>query len=366
MIGLTELIEKVQNASGLYLYGAGIVASGAASELEYLTGVKPRAFAVTDTGSNPADVTGIPVISVSALQRIFREQDLLLVAVPEEYQSQIRKTLQESGIWNIIFMDSLLQSALTGRYISEKYGMLCLPAGPDPVQEEGKDTGDTAVYMAVSHLDKPLLHTYEEASFVRKIQVGAGLTKERLSKITDEDDMLSLQNPIFGELTAVHWIWKNDRHRIKGLYHYRRVLDIRTEDIRGLLQGDYDVILPMPYVCRPDTSMQYGRYLNEADVDILLSVLKEKYPEDYPDAVRHLKGELLYNYNILITRGPVFDAYAEWLFDILAETADRCEKVTRERKARYIGRLGEVLTSIYFTSERRAFRIANAGLIWRV
>ena len=201
---------------------------------------------------------------------------------------------------------------------------------------------------------------------MRKIQVGARLTNERMAELSDEKDVLSEQNALYGELNATRWVWKNDRHGIKGLYHYRRTLDICSRDIKGLAAGKYDVILPVPFVCNPDTSEQYGRYLNPKDMEILLNVLRKKYPEDYSLALKNLKGELLYNYNILIARADTFDAYAAWLFDILSEVTWRCEAVKRKRMPRYIGRLGEILTSIYFLSDCRNFRIANAGLIWRI
>lgn len=363
---IREVLKKINQAGNLYIYGAGIVASGVSAELLWLQGAKTKAFVVTEKNNNPDALLGLPVLSVEAFSGVFQDGDLLLIAVPEEYQGAISETLEKRKITSVIKLDSHLQSELTGKYISEKYGMTYIPSPDASKPRQENAVKDAAVYMAVSHLDKPLIRNYSDPPFVKKIQVGAHFTDQRIAAVTDDDTAISDQNPLYGELTATWWIWKNDRHFVKGLYHYRRTLDIGEKDLQRLSDGEYDVLLPVPFICRPDASAQYGRYVHPDDFQIMADVLKEKFPEDYSFAMENLKGELLYNYNILIARAETFGAYAEWLFDILSEVTRRCENEKRNRLPRYIGRLGEILTSIYFLSDQRNFKIANTGLIWRV
>lgn len=44
----------------------------------------------------------------------------------------------------------------------------------------------------------------------------------------------------------------------------------------------------------------------------------------------------------------IFNDDCSWMFPLLKEIADRCEKEDRERLPRYVGRIGEVFTSLYF------------------
>ena len=81
------------------------------------------------------------------------------------------------------------------------------------------------IYVAISIFDKPLQDNY---TFIREdvvLQVGAALTKERISNdvITDcEGENISIRNKQFCELTGLYWIWKNAREDYVGLVHYRR------------------------------------------------------------------------------------------------------------------------------------------------
>ena len=69
---------------------------------------------------------------------------------------------------------------------------------------------------------------------------------------------------------------------------------------------------------------------------------------------------------MLIAKKEVFNDYCEWLFPMLEEITDRCEKIQRERMSRYIGRIGEVLTSLYFLINDKKWKITHAPKIWRV
>ncbi len=212
---------------------------------------------------------------------------------------------------------------------------------------------DVYIGEASSSKDIILYGEYGEKNFIKKI-------------ICDEIDC-PLDNSIYGELSATWWMTKNEKHDIMGLYHYRRDLVLEEDDLSILVNGQADVILPLPFVCEPNTSGQYERYLQEKDQKVMWKVLEEKYPVFYEKAKVVLEGKYLYNYNILIARKDVFVAYSDWLFGLLEEIAYECEKEKRPgRLARYIGRIGEVLTSLYFTVNEHGLKIVHGEKRWKI
>ncbi|MBR6231612.1 MAG: DUF4422 domain-containing protein, partial [Alphaproteobacteria bacterium] len=88
-----------------------------------------------------------------------------------------------------------------------------------------------------------------------------------------------------------------------------------------------------------------------ADMDIVLDVIKEKYPEQYETAIQVLhtctQG---YYANMLIAKKAAFNDYAKWLFDILFEVEKRIQADVETRNAyqqRVYGFLSERLMTVY-------------------
>ena len=59
------------------------------------------------------------------------------------------------------------------------------------------------------------------------IQVGAALGKEKLENMLADDtgENISEKNPMYCELTAQYWAWKNLEADYYGFFHYRRYLN---------------------------------------------------------------------------------------------------------------------------------------------
>lgn len=357
-----ELKESFEQHTKNYLYGAGVVAFGAYKAIQYLFHITIEGFLVTEKKERPSQIEGIPVIEIGQ-EGIDRTGSLIVIAAPEVYHDDMERMLKAFGYHDYIKLDSQIEYELMGRYLKQVRGLKLI----EDSQLVGhiKIADKCRVYMAVNPMDKRLKGIYEEKTWVRKIQVGAALTTKRIAALTDEGkDSLSSENVLYGELTAAYYIWKHNLHDVTGVFHYRRVLEVTDEQLGLICAGKADVILPLPFVCTPDASGQYERYLLPEDIEVMLEVLKEK--ERFAEIESILKMPYLYNYNILIARKGVFDDYCSWLFPLLKEITYRCEKVKRNRLPRYIGRIGEVLTSLYFTRNEKKLNIVHAKKNWRI
>ncbi len=357
-----EFADNLKKFSGVYLYGAGVVAYGVYKAIWELFGIVVKGLLVTNKDSQPEEIDGISVHVWKEIK--IENDDLIVVATPEEYHEMIGQALQEWGIINHIMLDSHMEYVLMGRYLKK----LCNLRLIEDYQTDGLgDCFSAGIYMAVSHMDRKLKGAYKEEPWVKKIQVGAVLTKQRIAELNDERcDSLSRQNALYGEMSAAYYAWKYGKYDVTGIFHYRRILKVTKEQMKLLENRQLDVVLPLPFVCYPDASGQYGRYLLKPDVEVMMQVLGEKNQKNFETYKKLLKMPYLYNYNMLIARREVFDDYCGWIFPLLQEITDRCEMEQRNRLPRYIGRIGEVLTSLYFMSNERKWKIAHAEKVWRV
>lgn len=197
-------------------------------------------------------------------------------------------------------------------------------------------------------------------------------------------DNISEKNPQYCELTAQYWAWKNADADYYGFFHYRRYLSFNKkvqyesdvwgnvcepyfcdelkqkygwdeETIQKVVE-QYDLILPneknistMPHMGR-NMREQYTaeQTLHEEDLKIMLDVIKEKYPDFLKYATQYESGCKTYFNNMFIMKKEIFEAYSEWLFDILQECVERGNYADYSTEAlRTPGHLAERLLNIY-------------------
>lgn len=188
----------------------------------------------------------------------------------------------------------------------------------------------------------------------------------------DTGDSISSKNPFFCELTALYWIWKNVHEDIVGLCHYRRYLNLKNdhkcvydlkddfakrfglteENIRQILTS-YDMILPMPRTEKVPIPLydHYATHHVKRDLDLVLDLIREQSEDEYQIASRvlHTTTEA-YWLNIFITRKPIVDAYATWLFNLLfkLEAKIQADVETRDPfQRRVYGFLSERLFNVW-------------------
>lgn len=335
---LKQLEEQIKKHKYLYIYGAGVVAAGAADAIYYLYNVIPNGYLVSDT--------------LDRCLISYKKDSFILVATPEQYHQDISDKLEECGYSSVdkMYLTSHLEYLLMGAFLKQKSGYKLVDDCVKSVLDKELD-----IYIAEASSSKDLtLHgQYDRKNYINKV-------------VCDKVDC-PLDNSLYGELSATWWMTKNEKHDIMGLYHYRRDLILEENDLSILTNGEADVILPLPFVCEPNTSGQYDRYLQEKDQKVMWKVLENRYPDFYEKAKVVLEGKYLYNYNILVARKDVFINYSDWLFGLLEEITDECESEKRPgRLARYIGRIGEVLTSLYFTVNEPGLKVVHGEKRWKI
>ena len=205
------------------------------------------------------------------------------------------------------------------------------------------------------------------------IQAGAAL-RDHIDgyQPDDEGDNLSLKNPHFCELTCHYWAWKNLKNvDIIGLNHYRRYFDFtrtwpqfsadkhfistntflkqeyKFPNLEKLL-SKYDMILPVARHWRVSNTNQYGDYHIAKDWEMLRQIIKERSPQYIPAFEKTMDhSNKAVGYNMFITHWKHFEAYSEWLFDILFEVERRVPPIDDPIQSRIYGYMSERLINVF-------------------
>lgn len=343
----------------LAIYGAQGYALSACKALKMLYPQREiSCFLVTSMGANASTLEGIPVKELAAFAErmsVEEKQNVeILIATPEQVQPEIEETLENCGFHHHRRFTFAHRSELM-KLFHVKLGRF-LPLTALPV---GCHLPFVRIYMAKSHVDKPLKKPCPLPEYVYPIQVGADCCDLRVAELSDNTgEHISAKNGNYCELTALYWMWKNkltaggpddgDEGLYYGLCQYRRGFDLKEDDLLRLTDNNVDVVLPYPLPYEPDIQAHHERYLKEADWLAMLMALKELQPE-YAEAFPEILGQqYLYNYNLILAKKSVLRDYCEWLFPILERTEELSEPKGSERRDRYIGYMGETLETLYF------------------
>lgn len=338
-------LEKVENAEKFYIYGAQVIAIGAYTGIKGLTGRKPEAFLVSKLSGNPDEINGIPVSLPDNVDR----NALIIVAVTELIQKELVPELEKKGFKNLIIMSQHEEHMLMSKYFDSVGRFPCAKEGT------GITSSKLAIYEVSNHRDQPLSAHPKLLSYEYSIQAGADIADRIICDILDNTgDNISSKNKQYCEMTASYWVWKNTNHDWKGIEHYRRHLLVKPEH----LADDVDAILPLPYICYPNTMYQFRRFVSEEVKDALFKALKDLHPNEYDRYCDILYGQYQYTYNLVVAKRKIFDDYCTWFFEITEYMENMGDEVTDIRDTRALSYVAEVLTNLYFMyhSERLKIR----------
>lgn len=353
--------EIFNNEKKYFIYGAGDVAR----EVLYCLREEPfnlniEALIVSDINIGPSKkVDGIPVISCSDLKCSSDKQ--VIVAVLEKYRDEICARLDRIGIKAPILMtfESDLWCEERGkayalyRQKQEKTPYILLQDGISHISKGNFGRKSLMIYVAKSHMDKPLKNNVKNYSWEKDIQVGAALTKQKIADVTDcSGEHISEKNGRYCELTAQYWIWKNAGAEYIGLCHYRRRFALSEEDVDNLTRSCVDVVVTNPVVNVPDVLTMYGKNHILNDWQIMKDGIR-KICREYLKSLEYVEQSKYYiPYNMFIMQRDVLDRYCEWLFPILEYCEMNCEPREDIYQNRYIGFLAERLMTVYLYHHR--------------
>ena len=367
-------IESVRNRlyGEIALYGAGMVAVSVYYAIKTLyPECQVISFIVSEKKDNPDRIGQIPVLSLDEFcKHKEKDQVRILVAAPENHHQAITRELKKRGLRDVICIDSRKEAVLMERYYERIKQFPSIHSYHHKGQE--RKSISLKVYMAKFHKDQPLENAWEMPGWVSPIQAGAALTDRSVAHIKDNTgDNISEKNGNYSELSALYWIWKNEEHGERvhdylGLFHYRRILEVTEEDMACMAENDIDIILPYPTIHYPSINEHHRRYVKDQDWEAMISALEELEPE-YARAMPEIFAQpYFYNYNMFIARRKIFDEFCGWLFPVLKRTEELSSPKGWERADRYMGYLGENLTTLYFMYHKNDLRAAHAGRLMLV
>ncbi len=203
-----------------------------------------------------------------------------------------------------------------------------------------------------------------------------------------ECDNISALNPYFCELSAMYWAWKNLDSDYYGLFHYRRILDLKHEChiqkepittsrfmrpksiIKHFGLGSeavseickYDIILPalqpsrLPI--RPGAKETkalslydfYDELHYKQDLDKCIAYIKAHYPQmqEALQTALHTKPCKWYIANMFVMKKELYLEYCAWLFEVLFGVQDTIPYQSYDSyQARVFGFLSERLFNIW-------------------
>ena len=332
---MTKILNTISEYEQFVVYGAQVVAYGAYTAIRHLCNKVPECFVVSSFLNNPVEIDGIPVRMLDTVSK----DALIIVGVTELLQQEINATLQKKGYQHIINLTQHEEHLLMSAYFES--------IGKFPLLLRGKsgESEELALYEVKSYCDKPLMYPPNLQSFEYSIQAGAALTEDHIASILDHTGYsISHKNKQYCEMSATYWVWKNTDHQWKGIEHYRRHLCVKPE----MLSEAVDVVLPLPYICYPNTMSQFGRFVTPAVSELLLKALKDLHPQEFETYNKILYGQYQYTYNLVCARKEVFHAYCEWFFEITEYMEIFAEQVPEIANTRALSYVAEVLTNLYF------------------
>ncbi len=341
------LLEELKKHEEFYIFGAQVVAYGAYKAIRYLTGKSPKCFLVSNREKNPANIDEIIVCTPEKADK----NTLIIIAVTELFQAEIVKYLKVAGFQYFIRLTQHEEYLLMSEFYEKRGNFITLK------KTEHKAFPEVGLYEVKNHHDKKLDSYPGLKNFEYSIQAGAALVEEKTAPYLDNTGTnISYLNKQYCEMTATYWVWKNTHHEWKGIEHYRRHLLIEPQ----WLNKDIDAVLPLPYMAYPNTIHQFRRFVSADVCKALLKALRDIHPDEYYGYMDILCNHYQYTYNLVCAKAEIFDAYCAWFFEI-TQYMEKMEKTVPEiKETRALSYVAEVLTNLYFMSNRRKLHIYHA------
>lgn len=200
----------------------------------------------------------------------------------------------------------------------------------------------------------------------------------------DTGDHISDKNSAYAELTALYWIWKNVKADIKGLFHYRRFLDLYGDKFseilyeeelntnfnsaafinkKGLTQehllnlfSECDIISGRLQDFSTFNSLNVATQYTVNHIpeyfELAMQAIKELYPEYLSSFIKIYSNTKSYIMNVFIMKSSEFDGLCSFVFEVLKNIENKINPYDKRLapntyNARWAGFLGERLIGAY-------------------
>lgn len=246
---------------------------------------------------------------------------------------------------------------------------------------------------------------YVSNDILTPIQLNCANNKNHIpNMLRDNDgDNISELNPMYCELTAQYWAWKNLDADYYGFCHYRRYFNFSDKEYKEDEYGNIIEKYPGDFVVkkygqdeatirkviadndiviteRKDIRKMPGRastiyeqyeevpLLVSKDIHVLRQIINNLTPEFNDAADKQLNGHHTSFCNMYILKKEVFFEYCEWMFRILAEFCKRTDMSKYNTEAmRTPGHLSERLFGIFLRKiqdENRDLKIKELQCVY--
>lgn len=191
-------------------------------------------------------------------------------------------------------------------------------------------------------------------------------------------DNISKKNPNYCELTAVYWAWKNLRADYVGLVHYRRYFtrkeahSERDKRAEILTKKDWEKLLADKPVVVPDKRRYYiesnkSHYLHAhraEGLNALDAVIRADYPDYVPAMETVMKRTWAHMFNMFVMRKDLYDAYCQWMFDILEKIEAKVDITGYSAyEARIFGFISELMLDIWLEKNQIPYHEQNVSFM---
>lgn len=228
------------------------------------------------------------------------------------------------------------------------------------------------VKLGVNAMVKLYISTYDQnIDWINKyirckgIEVGAALRTVLRNERLLYDDVLvniSSDNRIWGELTGLFWIWKNEtfeENDIVGFAHYNKILKIKERKIEKTVKnGNWIVREPVAI----------NKHSFEEDVVMMKQALAEvdyKYYNTWKELYDDNGASIHGNKNCMCAEmfyapAEQFYGYCDFLFTVLFKLRNKIGNTERSiYDMRYCAFLGERLLSVYLKCNNIPYETAD-------
>ena len=234
------------------------------------------------------------------------------------------------------------------------------------------------------------LSTLPKNSLYLPIHVGSALAAKELPgyQRDDEGDNISEKNPLYCEMTAQYWLWKNVDADYYGLCHYRRFINFTDEEFGNLDVDQRGQVVPRiiddftmekyglldeaqmravieaadvvttremdyhrvttPYGIQKNVYDHYVAHdralINIKDLDATIELVDSMYPKYSTDLHEYLEGYHFRGFNCFVMPKALFNELCAYEFGVLAELEKRIDVTDyNQTLTRVYGFMAEIL-----------------------